>query len=179
MASVGWWVVIPTSTATPTASSFREWQSDYADSCPGRLTVRHVLSKPSARSGLDHWRDGIIDKAAVEALIAEEPPYAQDAQYYICGPGGMNRAVKAALLVMDVPPERIHVESYGGTAERDDGVEGVEARAAVTLGGRTRSGRGAYLSDRRHLGGGGPHLRLTTRRGQLNRGRPRFAPDGR
>ena len=118
---------------------FREQLSDYAGGRPGRLTVRHVLSKPSAWSGFDHWRKGIIDKAAIEALIAEEPPYAQDAQYYICGPGGMNRAVKAALLAMDVPPERIHMESYGGAAETDDGVEGVAARAAVTLGGRTRT----------------------------------------
>ena len=117
----------------------REQLSGYASDFPSRLTVRHVLSRPSARSAFDHWRRGIIDKAAVEALIAEEPPYAQDAQYYICGPGGMNRAVKAALLGMDVPLERIHMESYGGGAERDEGVEGVAARAAVTLGGRTRT----------------------------------------
>ena len=118
---------------------FRERLSEYAGGHPGRLTVRHVLSRASARSGFDHWRRGIIDGAAVEALIAEEPPYAQDAQYYICGPGGMNRAVEAALRGMDVPPERIHLESYGGGEARDDGVEGVAARAAVTLGGRTRT----------------------------------------
>ena len=118
---------------------FREQLSDYAASCPDRLTVRHVLSKPSAWSGFDHWRRGIIDGAAVEALIAEAPPYAQDAQYYICGPGGMNRAVESALLGMDVPPERIHMESYGGVAASDDGVGGIAARAEVTLGGRSRA----------------------------------------
>ena len=118
---------------------FREQLSEYAGGSPERLTVRHVLSRPSARSGCDHWRDGIIDRAAVEAMIAEEPPYAQDAQYYVCGPGDMNGAVKAALLGMDVPPERIHMESYGGPANVDIGVQGVAARAAVTLGGRTRT----------------------------------------
>ena len=118
---------------------FRERLAEYADAWPGRLTVRHVLSKPSGRSRFDHWRAGIVDKAAVEALIAEEPPYAQDARYYVCGPGGMNRAVEAALLGMDVPRERINMESYGGGETTDDGVEGVAARASVTLGGRTRT----------------------------------------
>ena len=118
---------------------FREQLSDYAASCPNRLTVRHVLSRPSAWSGFDHWRRGVVDKSAVEALISEEPPYAQDVQYYICGPGGMNLAVRAALLATDVPPERIHMESYGGAVERDSSGEGIKARAAVTLGGRTRT----------------------------------------
>ncbi len=118
---------------------FREQLSGYAAGHPERLTVRHVLSQPAKRSEFDHWRRGIIDRAAVEALIAEEPPYAQDAQYYICGPGDMNRSVKAALMGIDVPPERIHMESYGGPAEADDGVEGLAARAEVTLGGRTRT----------------------------------------
>ena len=124
---------------------FREQLSDRAGAHPGRLTVRHVLSKPSASPGFDPWRKGVIDEAAVAALIAEEPPYAQDAQYYICGPGDMNRAVDAALRGMDAPPERIHMESYGGGAPKDGGAggvasraEGVASRAAVTLGGRTR-----------------------------------------
>ncbi|MEX0318740.1 MAG: 2Fe-2S iron-sulfur cluster-binding protein [Ruegeria sp.] len=106
---------------------------------PERMTVHHVFSKPGFWSSADYWRKGIIDKPVIEALIAENPPYAQDAQYYICGPGGMNKAVKAALMSLDVPASRIHMESYGGAAELDTSVEGMGATAEITLGGARHS----------------------------------------
>ena len=109
------------------------------DANPDRMTLHHVFSKPSWWSSADYWRKGIIDKEAIEALITENPPYVQDAQYYICGPGGMNRGVKEALVSLDVPASRIHMESYGGTAELDTSIEGVAAQAEVTLGGMTHS----------------------------------------
>lgn len=106
---------------------------------PDRLSVHHVLSAPSMWSGFSYWRKGIIDKAAIAALITENPPYAQDAQYYICGPGGMNKAVKAALMSLDVPADRIHMESYGGVVDLDDSVRGMAATATVKLGGTNHS----------------------------------------
>ncbi|MFA3920128.1 2Fe-2S iron-sulfur cluster-binding protein [Ruegeria hyattellae] len=102
---------------------------------PDRMTIHHIFSKPGFWSSANYWRKGIIDKPAIEALIAENPPYAQDAQYYICGPGGMNMAVKAALMSLDVPAIRIHMESYGGAAELDASVEGMAATAEITLDG--------------------------------------------
>ncbi len=102
---------------------------------PDRLSVHHVLSAPSMWSGFSYWRKGIIDKAAIEALIAVNPPYAQDAQYYICGPGGMNNAVKAALMALDVSANRIHMESYGGAVDLDDSVKGIASTATVRLDG--------------------------------------------
>ena len=118
---------------------FREQLSDYARIHPDRLTVHHVLSRPSLWSRFDYWREGIVDKAAVEALVQENPPYAQDAQYHVCGPGEMNRTVRSALLAIDVPPNRIHMESYGGTNELDETIEGIASTASVTLDGRTRT----------------------------------------
>lgn len=106
---------------------------------PERMTVHHVFSKPGFWSSANYWRKGKIDKSAIEALVAENPPYAQDTQYYICGPGGMNKSVKAALMALDVPATRIHMESYGGEAELDTSFEGVAATAEITLGGRTHS----------------------------------------
>ncbi len=106
---------------------------------PDRMTLHHVFSKLGWWSSADYWRSGKIDKAAIEALISENPPYAQDAQYYVCGPGGMNGAVKAALMSLDVPASRIHMESYGGTVDLDTSVEGVAAQAKITLGGETHS----------------------------------------
>ncbi|WP_371170835.1 2Fe-2S iron-sulfur cluster-binding protein [Aliiroseovarius sp. 2305UL8-7] len=106
---------------------------------PERMTIHHLFSKPGFWSSADYWRKGNIDKAAIEALIAENPPYAQDAQYYVCGPGGMNNAVKAALMSLDVPASRIHMESYGGNADLDTSVEGLAASAEVTLNGQTHA----------------------------------------
>lgn len=102
---------------------------------PDRLNVVHVLSNPSIWSGSSPWRTGIIDAATVAAAIDEMPPYAQDTQYYICGPGDMNQTVKSALMRLDVPAGRIHMESYGGAVAVDDTVTGIAARAHVALDG--------------------------------------------
>ena len=107
------------------------------DANPERLQVNHIFSKLGWLSSADYWRSGIIDKDAIEALITENPPYAQDTQYYICGPGGMNKAVKDVLMSLDVPATRIHMESYGGAAEVDDSVTGMAATAQIQLGGQT------------------------------------------
>lgn len=100
-----------------------------------RLTVHHVLSNPSVWTSFAPWRRGIVDKGAVEALITENPPYAQNTQYYICGPNGMNGITKSALTALDVPAERIHMESYGGDIEQDTSIRGLAAKATVQLGG--------------------------------------------
>ena len=101
-----------------------------------RLKVLHVLSESKMWSGFKPWRQGLLDMAAIEALINENPPYAQDAQYYICGPGAMNSSVKAALMNLDVPADRIHMESYGGAVEIDDSIKGQAATAQVNLNGQ-------------------------------------------
>lgn len=105
---------------------------------PDRMSIHNVFSKPRWLSGAEFWRKGYIDKDAIEALIAENPPYAQDAHYYVCGPGGMNTSVKTALMSLDVPAGRIHMESYGGAADHDTSAEGVEANLKLTLGGSRR-----------------------------------------
>ncbi len=106
---------------------------------PERLTVSHVLSRPSMWSSFSFWRRGLVDKAAVEAAIAENPPYAQDTQYYICGPGKMNQTVRDALMGLDVPASRLHMESYGGAIDVDDTIAGVAAEARIRLDGRTQT----------------------------------------
>ena len=100
-----------------------------------RFTLRHVISSPSMWSWFSPWRKGRVDKDSIAAAIEETPPEAQDVQYWICGPGAMNRDVKTALMSMDVPDTRIHMESFGGAAAEDDGVTGVNATATVRLDG--------------------------------------------
>lgn len=102
---------------------------------PERLCVRHVLSAPSIWSSFDYWRRGRIDAEAVAAFVDEHPPYAQDTQYYVCGPGNMNLDVRTALMGLDVPVERIHGESYGGEVIVDDSVSGMAASADVEIAG--------------------------------------------
>ena len=104
----------------------------------GRLAVRHVLSAPSRKPGVRPWRRGRIGAASVAELIDHHPPYAQDTQYYICGPGTMNATVGAALMAMDVPNERIHTEHYGPVTPPDDSAAPIPAHLTVRLNGRTR-----------------------------------------
>ena len=118
---------------------FREELTRLEEESQGRLTVRHVLSSPSWLSSFRYWKRGRIDARCVADFIEEHPPYAQDALYYVCGPGGMNAAVRGALMAMDVPDTRIHMENYGPVTPPDDSVEGLAAEATVRLRGATLS----------------------------------------
>ncbi len=92
------------------AGTLRQLQQDY----PGRLLVRHSFSQPGWFDA-SPWRKGRIDAAAVSDFIAENPPTAQDCQYFICGPGEFLPDIQTALQDLDVPDERIHMESFGDT----------------------------------------------------------------
>lgn len=118
---------------------FKENFQSLLDEFPDRLRLHHVLSAPSLWSGFRYWRRGVIDEKTIEAFINENPPYAQDAQYYICGPGSMNKTVEAALRSLDVPSGRIHSENYGGSVDLDESVKGIAATAIVELDGSTHS----------------------------------------
>lgn len=118
---------------------FREALDALTTQYDARMIVNHILSAPSMWRQFTHWRKGNVDADAVSALIEENPPYAQDAHYYICGPGGMNQSVKLALMALDVPATRIHMESYGGMTETDNSVEGMGATAKIILNGATHT----------------------------------------
>ena len=118
---------------------FREALDTLVEDHGGRLTVSHVLSNPSMWSWFSPWRTGIVDEAAVGAFVDANPPYAQDAQYYICGPGGMNGSVTVALMNLDVPAERIHSESFGAPDPADTSVEGIASEATIHVNGRAET----------------------------------------
>lgn len=114
---------------------FRNALTELSEAHPERFTLAHLFTAPSLWSSFSYWRKGRFDSAAVAQFITENPPYAQDTQYYICGPGTMNGHVKAALMSIDVPAARIHMESFGG-GERDDSVRGCAAKVRVRLNGQ-------------------------------------------
>ncbi|MFS8180741.1 2Fe-2S iron-sulfur cluster-binding protein [Pseudovibrio denitrificans] len=93
---------------------FKEHLEQLAERYPSQLEVRHILTKPSMWSMFSPWKSGRISKDVILEYLSECRPIAQDAQYFICGPGSMNNDVRGALQNCDVPANRIHAESFGG-----------------------------------------------------------------
>lgn len=96
---------------------------------PQRLILVHSLSKPksswfSSKSNIE-YRKGRVDEEAVNWFINEYPPYAQNTEYYICGPGTMIQNTKKALKGIDVPEERIFIENFLGP-QLESNIDGVE-----------------------------------------------------
>lgn len=110
---------------------FSEELNDLAEKYEGRLSICHAHSSPSWFSA-SPWRTGRIDAIAIHQFIKENPPYAQDAHYYLCGPGSFLPDVKEALNAIDVPNRRIHMESFGG-AIKSPSSESIEAKLEVSL----------------------------------------------
>lgn len=116
---------------------FKDELSWLDEQAKGGLTVAHILSKPRWISSFEYWKEGKINAEMIETFIQENPPYAQDAHYYICGPGNMNLDIKNALKSLDVPDERIHFESFGQSiVETDSAIKGVYAALSAKLKGK-------------------------------------------
>ncbi|CAL2104555.1 Phenylacetate-CoA oxygenase/reductase, PaaK subunit [Tenacibaculum sp. 190130A14a] len=85
---------------------------------PERFALVHTLSKPkssfwSSKNKME-YRKGRVDKEAIEWFVNEFPPYAQNTEYFICGPGSMIENTQKILQSIDVPDSRIFIESFGG-----------------------------------------------------------------
>lgn len=115
---------------------FKKELEGLQEAYPDRFTVHHVLSSPSMWSSFKPWRKGKIDLKLIEDLFTKHPPYAQDTQYYICGPGNMNTTIKKDLQRLDVPTNRIHLENFGGNIQEAE-VKGVASTAQIELNGQT------------------------------------------
>ena len=105
-----------------------------------RFSLTHTLTSPPWLTSFDGWH-GRIDAKATHRFVEQHAPVAQDAQYWICGPGSMNQTVRQALMSIDVPTERIHAESFGSPGEPPDGLsdepaQGNRAALDVTLEGQ-------------------------------------------
>lgn len=116
---------------------FKEELDKLQEQYPERLILVHSLSKPkssfwSSKNKME-FRKGRVDTEAINWFINEYPPYAQNVEYYICGPGKMIENTQQALKNIDVPDERIFIESFGG-GETKDTTEGVsEAKLIAHL----------------------------------------------
>lgn len=94
------------------------------------LVIRHCHSSPG---WLDYspWHSGRVDATSIAKFIQENPPYAQDCQYYICGPDQFIPNVKQALNDIDVPDSCIHKESFGGAKSSTTDSSGISADMKV------------------------------------------------
>lgn len=107
-------------------------QEEFAD----RLIIVHCLSKPKSNwfTTTDfEYRKGRVDAEAIKWFIDTYPPYAQNVEYYICGPGKMIENTEKALQQIDVPKERIFVESFGGATEHKTISSVVGAKLSATI----------------------------------------------
>ena len=109
---------------------------------PQRLQLVHTLSSPKVWSTWEQWkgRKGRVDTETVEWFITNYPPIAQSTEYYICGPGAMNRSVRKTLIDLGIPKELIHIEQFGSSnvEELNTTIEAIaDAQLSVSLNGKS------------------------------------------
>lgn len=117
---------------------FQKELKELQSSFKNRFSLIHSLSRPIS-SWSDLWKKesdydykkGRINSNMIQWLVNEFPPYAQNAEYYICGPGTMITNTKNALKNIDVPESRIFTESFGGSIN-DSKVKGVLNAKLIT-----------------------------------------------
>ncbi len=112
------------------------------DRFPHRLRVQHTFSRPGWsslwRPGRGAWH-GRIEGPLLRRFVDAYPPRAQTTEYYVCGPGAMNTAVRDELVRLGVPPPLVHVEHYGlpaATTEAPPTIGTVDACLVAHLHGR-------------------------------------------
>ena len=109
---------------------------------PDRFVLVQTLSRPKS-TWSDLWKSskdssfkkGRVDSEAIHWFINQHPPYAQNAAYYICGPGTMIQNAKKALKNIDVPDDRIFIESFGGSDSKDTTIAFENAKLTAHLNG--------------------------------------------
>ncbi len=116
---------------------FKKELDKFQNHYENRLFLQHILSRPKSKWS-DLWekekpyKTGRIDETSIKAFINENPPYAQNAEYYICGPGSMIEHTKNTLKTLDVPEARIFFESFGSNT-KDTQKKGVESLLTFEL----------------------------------------------
>jgi ring-1,2-phenylacetyl-CoA epoxidase subunit PaaE len=123
---------------------FEELQSLQA-SYPERLQIVYYLSRQKA-SWSDLWKaedktfnKGRVDDKAIKEFINNYPPYAQNAEYYICGPDTMIDNTVQSLRDIDVPVNRIFKESFGTSSNKAAIGKYIESTLTASLQGENSS----------------------------------------
>lgn len=102
---------------------FRDALINLKEKFADRLTVIHQLSKP-IKNGVEHT-EGRIDKQRCLGIVKLlDHSIIANAEYFMCGPGGMMKEIEAALLELNIDKKKIHQESF--TVAENEGTEVVK-----------------------------------------------------
>jgi ring-1,2-phenylacetyl-CoA epoxidase subunit PaaE len=111
----------------------------------GQLFVEHILSQPKKEkagglSGLFSkskisWQGkvGRISIAVVEDFIKNHPKRAKEAEYFVCGPGGLIETIEHTLKALDVDKKHLHIEHFSNTPSSEKKAAGVLVGGAKLL----------------------------------------------
>ena len=118
----------------------------------GQLIVENILSQPKREkagglSGLfskskTTWAGAVgrISQSVVEDFLKKNPKRTKDAEYFICGPGGMIDTVQHTLAASGVDKKQIHIEHFNNepsSAPKAAGAVVSGAKLTVHLNGKT------------------------------------------
>ncbi|MCB0551460.1 MAG: ferredoxin--NADP reductase [Phaeodactylibacter sp.] len=108
-----------------------------------QLIVEHILSQPTRekaggmlsflKKGHINWEGkvGRIGLEQVNEFLDKNPPRAKEAEYFVCGPGGMIDMVKASLASRGIDAKRIHTERFISSHEK--GGETIKGTAGAVV----------------------------------------------
>jgi ferredoxin-NADP reductase len=97
--------------------SFREELEQLRKRHPGfQFLIFYTLVGPGDAAGVDFDYKGFIDMELVLKAAGD-----LDMEHYICGPGVMMDAIRAALLRLGVPERKMHIEAFSMSAVEQSG----------------------------------------------------------
>lgn len=102
---------------------FRDALIELKDKFDDRLTIIHQLSKP-INGGLEHAVGRINKQRCLSIVNILDHKIVRDAEFFMCGPGGMMNEIEAALEELQIETKKIHKESF--TVAENDGTEVVK-----------------------------------------------------
>ncbi len=106
----------------------KQLQKRYAE----QLNVEHILSRPKREkpAGVAGWfskgtlswqgKTGRIDENALSKFLADFPPRNEQAEYFLCGPGGLIDRAEQFLLNRGVDKKHIHEERFVSAPPKPD-----------------------------------------------------------
>ncbi|WMJ73517.1 ferredoxin--NADP reductase [Cytophagaceae bacterium ABcell3] len=112
---------------------FKRQLKQLEEQFPDRFNLVHILEKPSP-----NWtgETGRINKDKIAGWINNMLPESADQRaYYICGPTGMMEVVQNSLYDLDIPEEKIHIESFTAPVKKACGAAS-EHQVAFVLNGK-------------------------------------------
>jgi ring-1,2-phenylacetyl-CoA epoxidase subunit PaaE len=102
---------------------FRDAIIDLQKKYGERFTVIHQLSKPYNEN--PQFSKGRLDKQRCLSIISIlDPNIVQNAEFFMCGPGGMMSEIETALLELNIDKKKIHKEIF--TVAENEGTEVVK-----------------------------------------------------